>query len=280
MIEAGILLTSVLALVGAELVVWRLLRGPAQGRSGIVRRAIILGLVTMPLASVSAWRLSKSRQIQLFGEMVARVETTRPVVALTFDDGPRPGFTEEILEILREEEVRATFFVTGHVLEGNSLQAQRIVAAGHELGNHSYSHVRMIFRSYPFVREEIERTDELIRAAGYEGDIHFRPPYGKRFIVLPYYLSSTDRTTVFMDVEPDSYPEIAADDKGIVSHVLAETRPGSIILLHVMNESRVESMQAVPGIIEGLRSRGYEFVTVSELLTIDEERVFSWEVGQ
>jgi chitin deacetylase len=280
MIEAGILLTSVLVLVSAELVVWRLLRGPAQGRSGIVRRAIILSLVTMPLASASAWRLIKSRQIQLFGEMVAHVETTRPVVALTFDDGPRPGFTEEILEILREEEARATFFVTGQALEGNSLQAQHIVAASHELGNHSYSHVRMIFRSYPFVREEIERTDELIRAAGYEGDIHFRPPYGKRFIVLPYYLSSTDRTTVFMDVEPDSYPEIADDDARIVSHVLAETRPGSIILLHVMNESRVESMQAVPGIIKGLRSRGYEFVTVSELLAIDEEQVFSWEVSQ
>jgi chitin deacetylase len=73
-----------------------------------------------------------------------------------------------------------------------------------------------------------------------------------------------------MDVEPESYPEIAADAGRIVSHVLDETRPGSIILLHVMNERRAETMKAIPGIIEGLRSRGYRFVTVSELLALEE----------
>lgn len=266
MVEISILLVMILLLIGVELVVWRALRGPGEGRVGADRRAVVLALVTIPLACVSVWRLSKSREFQVFGNMVTRVETSNPVVALTFDDGPNPGFTEEILEILREEEVRATFFVTGRALEENTLEAQRIVAGGHELGNHSYSHVRMIGRSYSFVREEVQQTDELIRAAGYEGEIHFRPPYGKRLIILPYYLSVTDRTTIFMDVEPESYPEIAADAGSVVGHVLDRTRPGSIILLHVMNERRAETMQAVPGIIQGLRSRGYRFVTVSELL--------------
>jgi chitin deacetylase len=73
--------------------------------------------------------------------------------------------------------------------------------------------------------------------------------------------------TIFMDVEPESYREIAADAERIVEHVLDETRPGSIILLHVMNESRTETMKAVPRIIEGLQSRGYSFVTISDLLT-------------
>jgi len=168
--------------------------------------------------------------------------------------------------VLRAEGVRATFFVTGAALEENIAEAQRIVAEGHELGNHSYSHKRMVGRSYAFVREEIEHTDQLIRAAGYEGEIHFRPPYGKRFIVLPYYLSVTDRTTIFTDVEPESYREIAADRERIVQHVLEKAWPGSIILLHVMNESRGETVGAVPGIIRGLRNRGYSFVTVSELL--------------
>lgn len=271
LIEIGILFTIILVLVGVELTMWRSMCGPAQGRLGTVRRVVILSLAMIPLVFVSAWKLSKSRDFQIFDRMATRVETSSPVVALTFDDGPRPGFTEEILKILREKGVRATFFATGQALEENMAEAQSIVAEGHELGNHSYSHTRMIGRSYSFVREEIERTDQLIRAAGYyESNIHFRPPYGKRFVILPYYLSVTDRTTIFMDVEPESYEEIAADAERIVERVLDETRPGSIILLHVMHESRTETMKAVPRIIEGLQSRGYSFVTISELLACDE----------
>jgi peptidoglycan/xylan/chitin deacetylase (PgdA/CDA1 family) len=272
LIEVVIPLVLVCMLVGVELIEWRFLFGPARRLPGTVYRAVLLCLITLTIVFVSAWRLSKSREFQLFGDMVARVETSSPVVALTFDDGPMPGFTDEILEILGEEGVNATFFVTARAEEQNLTEAQRIVAEGHELGNHSYSHTRMIGRSYSFVREEVERTDELIRVAGYDGNIHFRPPYGKRFILLPYYLSVTGRTTIFWDVEPESYPEIAADAETITSHVLDEARPGSIILLHVMAESRAETMQAVPAIIEGLQSRGYRFVTVSELLALDELR--------
>ena len=270
MLEAGIFLGLALALVGSGLAAWRLLRGPARGRGGIAGRVALVSLAVIAVSLVATWRLSKSRRFQLFGDMVTRVETSSPVVALTFDDGPRPGFTQEILAILREQGVRATFFVIGQALEKNLEEGRRIVAEGHELGNHSYSHTHMVGRSYAFVRDEIERTDELIRAAGYEGEVHFRPPYCKRLIVLPYYLHINGRTTILMDVEPESYPEIAADAERIVSHVLDETRPGSIILLHVMNERRGETMKAVPEIIEGLRNQGYTFVTVSELLALDE----------
>ena len=88
--------------------------------------------------------------------------------------------------------------------------------------------------------------------------------------MLPYYLSVTGRTTIFMDVEPESYREIAADSERIVQHVLEEVRPGSIILLHVMNEGRGKTMRAVPPIIRGLRDKGYDLVTVSELLALGE----------
>ena len=270
MLEVGILLAILLMLVGVEFVLWRLMGGPPRTRWGTIARVVVLCTITIPILTWSAWRLSKSREFQLFGELVTRVDTSRPVVALTFDDGPAPGYTEEILAILREEGVSATFFVTGQAVEENMSEAGRIVAEGHELGNHSYSHVRMIARSPSFVQDEVERTDELIRAAGYSGDIHFRPPYGKRLIVLPYYLSRTDRTTTLFDVEPESYPEIAADAEKIAGHVLDGVSPGSIILLHVMNEHREESLRAVPGIIAGLRGRGYEFVTISELLALDD----------
>jgi peptidoglycan/xylan/chitin deacetylase (PgdA/CDA1 family) len=266
MIEIGIPLAIVLASIGAGLVAWRLVGGPARSRPRLALRVTVLGLVTMALVLGSAWHLIRSRTFQLFGEIVTCVETPAPLVALTFDDGPTPEFTEEVLAILRERGVKATFFVTGRELQDNPAEAQRLVAEGHELGNHSYSHEPMLLKPLSFIQEEVERTDLLIRTHRYEGGIHFRAPYAKRFILLPLYLSRTGRKHILWDVEPESYPDVAADADKIVNHVIEETRPGSIILLHVMYESRAESREALPHIIQGLHQRGYHFVTVSELL--------------
>jgi peptidoglycan/xylan/chitin deacetylase (PgdA/CDA1 family) len=228
---------------------------------------IAAALVFAALAGVAVlWRMCNSRTFQTFGVIVPRVETSRRVVALTFDDGPTRGRTEEVLALLREKNVRATFFVTGAELEQNMAEGREIVAAGHELGNHSYSHLRMILVSPSFVRREIERTDELIRQAGHAGEIHFRPPYGKKLFALPFYLARHDRKTITWDVEPNSYPEVDKDSARIVGFVRERVRPGSILLLHVMYTGREESLKAVPGIIDALAAEGYGFVTVSELL--------------
>jgi chitin deacetylase len=212
------------------------------------------------------FQISRSRTYQFFGEIIPRVNTSQKVVALTFDDGPTTGATEEILSILEQKQVHCTFFVTGAELEQNLEEGKKIVAAGHELGNHTYSHDRMLLVSPSFVKQEVESTDKLIRQTGYQGEIFFRPPYGKKLFTLPYYLSKTGRKTITWDVEPNSYPEIDASSDKIVEHVLQKTQPGSIIILHVMYSNRKESMKAVPGIIEGLQAKGYSFKTVSELL--------------
>lgn len=149
------------------------------------------------------------------------------------------------------------------------MECKKLVAAGHELGNHSYSHRQMLLKPYSFIEQEIERTDQLIRVCGYKGDVHFRSPYGKKLVVLPYYLAKTGRKNISWDVAPESRPDIAADADKIVEHVLKETRPGSIILLHAMSEGRAETRKAIPVVIQGLRERGYRFVTVSELLPAD-----------
>lgn len=234
-----------------------------------LRRRWLLAMVLVALV-VAAWPLHKSRTYQVLGEIVPRVETSRRVVALTFDDGPTPGHAGRILDLLRDLQVRATFFVTGRDGEAHPELLRRMVADGHELGNHTFSHSRLVLKSLSFVREEIERTDEIIRAAGYTGPIHFRPPNGKKLLVLPYYLWRTGRTTVMWDLEPESCPEIASDARRIRDYVVSRVRPGSILLLHVMYGQREESVKAVELIVNDLRARGYGFVTVSELLALRE----------
>jgi peptidoglycan/xylan/chitin deacetylase (PgdA/CDA1 family) len=176
-----------------------------------------------------------------------------------------PVFTDSVLDLLRREEVRATFFVVGNAVAQHPQLAARVALEGHELGNHSYSHKRMILTSPGTVRREVEATDSLIRSAGSTGRIHFRPPYGKRLVTLPWYLARTGRTTVLASVEPDSR---FTQRDGMVRHALENARPGSIILLHVEIPSRVEGRAALPLIISGLKQRGYRFVTVSELLAL------------
>ena len=229
-------------------------------------RKFLIILAGFLLICFGLWRLSVSRTYQLFGELVSRVETNEKIVALTFDDGPKPDYTEKILDILKKEGVKATFFLVGREIRKHSEQAKEIVAHGHELGNHSFTHHRMIILGYGQVVREISDTSDAIREVGYSGPILFRPPYGKKLLVLPYYLEKIGMPSITWDLQPESYPEIANDAGRISRYVVSEARPGSIVLLHVMNKSRTASIDAVEGLIDGLRKRGYSFVTVSELL--------------
>jgi peptidoglycan-N-acetylglucosamine deacetylase len=215
--------------------------------------------------ALGAYQLMNARTVQLAGDLVHRVDTDERVVALTFDDGPTPR-TEEILAVLAEHGARATFYVTGAELAEQPDAGAAIVAAGHELGNHSWSHPRMVLLGRDRIAEEVEATDAQIRAAGQQGEITFRPPYGKKLLGLPRYLAATDRLTVTWDVAPEDDAAVAADPDAIVAHVLEEVAPGSIVLLHLMHEANAPSRAALPRVIEALRADGYELVTVRELL--------------
>jgi peptidoglycan/xylan/chitin deacetylase (PgdA/CDA1 family) len=223
-------------------------------------------LLAVPALLLGGWRLHKSRTYQLFGEIVPRVETHEALVALTFDDGPKPPFTDSVLAILERKGVHATFFVVGQALRDHLEDGRRIVEAGHELGNHSFSHSPMVFKSMGFMKHELTSTDSLIRAAGHRGPIHFRPPYGKKLVGLPYLLWRSGRKDITWDLEPDSYPEIARDSARIVDYVERRVHPGSILLLHPFGRSHEAGRRALPAIIDGLRDHGYRIVTVSELL--------------
>lgn len=268
MVDVAILLAIAALGVVLGLWIWRRLRGPVSRRRGLARRGLVLAVVIVPLVMFEGWRFSKARELQVFGGIVTSVATDQPAVALTFDDGPT-GYTDEVLAILTEYDVPATFFLVGQAIAADPDACQRIAAAGHELGNHSYSHQQMIFQPLEFIQEEIEQTDRLIRECGYTGDIHFRSPFGKKLFLLPYYLSRTGRLNILWDIEPESYEAIAVDGDRIAADVLARAHPGAIILLHVLPDVREESRRALPVLIEGLQAAGYQFVTVSDLLAMN-----------
>lgn len=214
------------------------------------------------------WQLSTSRSFQLFGTIVPRVDIQEKAVALTFDDGPSPQYAPYVLDLLKKKGVTATFFLLGSQIDLHPAAARAIALDGHEIGNHTYNHHNTALVSGETAKREVERTDAAIRRTGYKGEILFRPPYCKKFIALPLYLARHNRITVTWDVEPESYSEVASDPVRIAAHVLANVRPGSIVLLHVMAGSRENTRAALPQIIDGLRARGYRFVTVSELMAL------------
>ncbi|MBF6148409.1 polysaccharide deacetylase family protein [Nocardia nova] len=228
------------------------------------RRLLLGGAIVVVLAavlSIGTYVLMNSRTFQIAGRLVHHVDTSEKVVALTIDDGPTDR-TPAILETLAAEHVPATFYLVGRDLAAHRDYGAQIAAAGHELGNHSYTHRRLVFVTPATVRDEVERTDAEIEHTGYHGPVTFRPPYGKKLVALPWYLSHHDRTTVMWDVESDSAGGVSTD--AIVSETVNRARPGSIILLHAMYQPAAAA--AIPRIVAELRSRGYGFVTVSQLI--------------
>lgn len=211
------------------------------------------------------YTLMKTPRFQIAGELYSRVNTEKKLIALTFDDGPNEN-ADEILKILDEKNVKATFYLIGDQLEKNTDAAKKISEGGHQVGNHSYSHTRMIFKSPQFVATEIEKTNQLIRASGYEGEITFRPPYGKKLLLLPLYLKQHNIKTITWDVDPLQTLPSTTTSEDISDFVIAHAQPGSIILIHPWYGETNRSREAIAQIIEGLRQEGYQFVTVSDLL--------------
>ncbi|MBT2695834.1 polysaccharide deacetylase family protein [Bacillus sp. ISL-40] len=223
-----------------------------------------IGILLVFLLLLGTYKLMNSRTFQLFGGLTDQVKTDQKVVALTFDDGPTKN-VEKILPLLQQYNVKATFFLIGNEIEKNPEEAKKIVSAGHQIGNHTYSHQRMVFKSPSYIKEEMEKTDKLIRESGYKGKIDFRPPNGKKLVGLPYYLYKNNRDTITWSLEPDTYYTSATDK---VSYVKKNVKPGSIILIHPMYDGTGDELNTIKGILQSLSNEGYKFITVNELLKL------------
>jgi peptidoglycan/xylan/chitin deacetylase (PgdA/CDA1 family) len=188
-------------------------------------------------------------------------------VALTFDDGPSPD-TEGVLAVLAEHHLSATFFMIGHEVESFPGIAQRVLAAGHEVGNHSYSHPLYIFQRSAETRAQLRRAQDVITETIGVSPRLARPPYGVR---TPAYFGATRALgleTVQWDVAGFDWKPISP--RQIADKVLRKIRPGSIILLHDGDSSgkehRQKTVEALPLIIRGVRERGFHIVPLSQLL--------------
>jgi len=198
-----------------------------------------------------------------------RATTDDPKIALTFDDGPHITSTPRILDTLNRTKVPATFFLVGKHLEKHPGIAREMVGTGHEIGNHTYSHSLLYVSTKNRIRDEIRRTDTLLRNIDGAEPKFFRPPAGfftKQVLDIAEHMGYT---TVVGDVYPRD-PHLPGKEK-IVTRVLRRTVPGSIIILHdggnAQRVDRSQTLEALSEIIPKLRHEGYEFHTLSALLS-------------
>jgi peptidoglycan-N-acetylglucosamine deacetylase len=188
-----------------------------------------------------------------------------PYIAMTFDDGPRVGNTTRLLDILKEPNIKVTFFMIGSNVVAHPEIARRALAEGHEIGNHSWTHPELSKLSDQRVTEEITRTQEAIKnATGFTPTI-LRPPYGAITKDQREWIESQLRLSVILwSVDPFDWKRPGASV--ITERILRGAQSGAIILSHDIHK---ETVDAMPATLDALLTKGYKFVTVSELIAIN-----------
>jgi peptidoglycan/xylan/chitin deacetylase (PgdA/CDA1 family) len=230
-----------------------------------MKKLILLAAVTgLVLCLVFSFCTTASAQKPL--DVYYHVATTEKVIALTFDDGPHPHFTDEILKILEKENIRATFFAIGSNVEAYPDVMRRVMACGHEIGNHTYNHPIVHTVTDQQLVDEIEKTDEILRNMGYYGNGLFRPPQGKCPDTMPALLERTNKTAILWNIDTRDWAHRPSAE--IVEDIESHVCGGDIILFHDYVSGENTTIPALKKLIPMLKARGYQFVTVSELLSL------------
>lgn len=196
----------------------------------------------------------------------SRGPADRPFVAITFDDGPTPQNTPRLLDMLRQRNIKATFYVIGRNVEMYPDIVRRTVAEGHEIGNHTYTHRLLTKLSDDEVLREMSRTRDAVAAAAGVQPRTMRPPYGallQRQRELVH--SQFGYPTVLWSVDPRDWQRPGASV--VASRILTGTTNGSVILAHDLHAPTVDAM---PAALDGLLKKGFRFVTVSQMIALQE----------
>lgn len=218
---------------------------------------------------------------QIFGHTVTSGPRNQRVVALTFDDGPNPPYTDRILDVLEREHVHATFFVVGRAVQAYPQVVRREVADGDAIGNHTWDHRHLIVMRRTAIGRSLTRTQEAIYAAAHVRTTLMRPPFGARDWMVMQSARKLGYTVVMWSVplaRDWEYPPASV----ITQRVLPQVTDGSIIVLHDGNRGQLchawrlpahicdrrEDIGATLLIVQALKRRGFRFVTIPELIAL------------
>ena len=223
----------------------------------VIIAAILAGALTLA-AAIPATAAEEYADVWFGGE------TDDKRIALTFDDGPHPRYTAEILDILAEYDIPATFFIVGDLARQYPALVLRELSEGHELGSHTWSHPHIRNVTEAALREELAGTEELLlELADYRPQL-FRPPEGACDDLVRRVAGVMDYDVVLWTVDTRDWSRPPAAE--IVENVLANTREGAIILCHDFVGGQSSTPAALREFIPALLAAGFEFVTVSELI--------------
>lgn len=267
MFEPNLRLTSILGLLTFVVVVsllldyFRLLRRPARIGLWLAILCILAGFI-LTLQAVLPGN-------HFYGPVFNEVATSQKVVALTFDDGPYPPYTQQILTVLAETGTPATFFLIGQNAARHPELVKQIAAAGHQIGNHTYSHKDLLKLGRAQIAAEVDQTQQVIAAITGQAPEVVRPPHGFRDAVVMDVMAERKLRVVEWSVLCRDWTNPGVDV--ISEQTVGKVKNGSIILLHdgdgvASNASRAQTAEATRRIIYELKRQGYRFVTVNEIV--------------
>jgi len=197
-----------------------------------------------------------------------QVRVDQPYIAMTFDDGPSSANTPRLLEILKQRNIKATFFLIGQNAASNPDIVRQILADGHEVGNHSWTHPQLSKLSDDRVTTEINKTQDAIKEASGFTPTLLRPPYGAITARQREWIESQFGLSIILwSVDPFDWKRPGASV--ITQRILSQVRPGAIILSHDIHNQTVDAM---PATLDGLLAKGYKFVTVTQLIAMNKPK--------
>jgi peptidoglycan/xylan/chitin deacetylase (PgdA/CDA1 family) len=227
-----------------------------------------VGIAGAALAAAVGYTLGVHAAAEGLGIGVVKRGPARPMVALTFDDGPDPAHTPRILDALASAAAQCTFFMVGRKVEAVPAVARAVVAAGHDVGNHTYGHRHLWALSPAASVAEVDRGAEAIAAVTGVAPRYFRPPWGTFNWAAYARAAQIGEARVLWSVRPEGLIVTASSDR-MISHVVRRAHPGAIVSLHDSPghpSTPEETRTALPGMIAGLRARGLEVVPLRVLL--------------
>jgi len=236
----------------------------------VVLIKIILGIIFLGCA-VACFCIFFDQAVLTRSGTIYRVKTKNRKVVLTFDDGPSPVWTPQILDALKKADVKATFFMIGHHVQKYPDIARRVAAEGHTIANHGYAHSVILYYTKEEIEEEIKYSEHVIREITGQTTKYFRPPKAWVRKTAKEKIKSMGYEVILWSLNSKDW--VSFNHRSIVKFISRRVRNGDILLFHDSGDvlkaeggGRLQTVLAIPLLVKALKEKGFEFVSIDELL--------------